>query len=133
MTAEELVREAFRRWNSGERTVDPELFCEDLEIHSALTGTVWRGEDGVQAWASEIDDQFERWEVSIDEISAHGEERMAARGWIRARGRGSGMDLDQPASWIVHLSDGRIAALHNFIGYDAADRAAQEARRGRRG
>ena len=127
MTAEELVREAWSRWNAGERTADPELFTEDVEIHSALTKTVWRGMAGVEAWAREIDEQFE---VSIEEIAPATGDRLAMRGWIKARGRGSGLDLDQPASWIVELREGKIAAIHNFIGHDAAREAAAEAERG---
>jgi len=129
MTAEELVREAWSRWNTGERTADPELFTGDVEIHSALTKTAWRGMAGVEAWAREIDDQFERWEVSIEEIAPATGDRLAMRGWIRARGRGSGLDLDQPASWIVELREDKIAAIHNFIGHDAAREAAAEAER----
>jgi ketosteroid isomerase-like protein len=126
MSAEELVTEAWSRWNAGERTADPELFTEDVEIHSALTKTVWRGISGVEAWATEIDDQFERWEVTIEEMASTTGDQVAARGWIKARGRGSGLDLDQPASWLVVVRDGKIASIRNFIGYEGARKAAAQ-------
>lgn len=131
MTAgEALVRETWRRWNAGERAVDPERFDPEIEIHSALTGTSWQGEAGVLAWQREIDEQFEQWEITAVEVEPVGDERFLVRGKIRARGRGSGMDLDQPASWLVEMRAGRISRVHNFIGHDSAAAAEAEAARG---
>ncbi len=44
-----------------------------------------------------------------------------------ARGRQSGIDLDQPASWLVTLRAGRIARIQNFIGPDARAQAEEQA------
>jgi ketosteroid isomerase-like protein len=123
---EELVREVWERWNKGARDVDPVLFDPEIEIHSALTRSVFRGADGVSAWSAEIDQQFEQWEVSALEMEAVSDERVLVHGTIKARGRGSGMDLDQPASWIVEIRDGRVRRIHNFIGHDAAQAAIAE-------
>lgn len=128
MTAdEELVKRLWDRWNEGIRTFEPELLDPEIEIHSALTRTAWNGEQGVTAWAAEIDDQFEQWEVSAAEIQTLADGLVLIRGAIRARGRGSGMDLDQPAVWVVELRDGRVRRIRNFIGHDSAERAAAEA------
>lgn len=128
MTAsEELVRAVWDRWNSGLRTTDSELLDPELEIHSALTGSVYKGEEGVQRWAAEIDDQFEHWEVSVSGTERLREGLLLVHGTICARGRGSGMHLDEPASWLVDIAHGRIARIRNYIGPDAAAAALAEA------
>ena len=126
MSAEEdLVREIWRRWNAGDRQWDPELFDAEAEVHSALTGGVFKGEEQILAWQNEIDQQFEQWEVSAVEIESLSGGRVLVDGMIKARGRGSGMDLDQPASWTVELRDGRVWRLRNFIGQGSAREAAE--------
>ena len=126
MTAEELVREAWRRWNAGEREPDPDLFAEDIEVHSVLTQSVFVGYNGIRAWTAEIDDQFERWELEIDGFEAIGTDLVAARGRIKLKGRESGLTMDQPASWLLAVDDGKIARIHNYIGHDAALEAAAQ-------
>jgi ketosteroid isomerase-like protein len=124
---EELVRAVWDRWNSGLRTTDPELLQPDLEVHSALTGYVYRGEEGVQRWAAEIDDQFEHWEVIVAGTREVRPGLLIVEGEIHATGRGSGVDIDQPASWLVQVREGRIARIDNFIGTDSAAAAARQA------
>lgn len=120
---ERLVREIWGRWNSGDREVDDETFDPEIEIHSALTGQVYRGRDGVGRWMAEIDDQFETWDLRVDEITERDPTTVVARGAIRMRGRSSGVVLDQPASWVLEVVGGRVVTIRNFIGRDAADQA----------
>ena len=61
-------------------------------------GSVYRGEEGVQRWAAEIDDQFEHWEVIVAGTAQVRPGLLIVQGEIRATGRGSGVDIDQPAS-----------------------------------
>jgi ketosteroid isomerase-like protein len=112
---EQLIRDVWRRWNSGVREFDPEILDREIEIHSALTGQVFKGEAGVRRWVAEIDEQFEAWEISIEEIDECSPERFIVRGKIRARGRQSGVDLDQPVTWEVQARDGRIRGLTNTL------------------
>ncbi len=120
ITGEQLIRDVWRRWNAGERDVDAESFDPEFEIHSALARDVFHGADGVHRWTAEIDQQFEAWEILIDSIDEDRPGSFLAHGSIRARGRQSGVDLDQPASWRIDLRNGRILRVRNFIGPDAA-------------
>ena len=45
---------------------------------------------------------------------------VVATGSISMRGRQSGLDLEQPASWVVELRDGRLLRLRNFVDPDEA-------------
>ena len=123
----EVIREVWRRWNEGRRDLDPKVTDPDLEIHSALAGTAFRGADGLAKWMAEIDDQFEGWEIAISELREVGPGAYLVHGEIKALGRQSGLRLDQPASWLVGVREGRIWRLHNFIGPDARQRAEAEA------
>jgi ketosteroid isomerase-like protein len=75
------------------------------------------------AWMGEIDEQFESWAVGIDEMRRIAPDAYIAHGWIHARGRNSGVDLDQPASWLVDLREGKLLRIRNFIGTCARESA----------
>jgi ketosteroid isomerase-like protein len=125
--AEDLVRDAWRRWNAGERELDPELFDPEIEIHSHMTHTVYNGTVGAERWIGEIDDQFERWSLGIDEVRPLAADRLLVLGSIGAHARQSGIDLDQPAAWIIDVRRGRLLRIRNFIGPQAVDEAIAEA------
>jgi ketosteroid isomerase-like protein len=115
---EQLIREVWGRWNSGVREFDADFLDPQIEIHSALTGRVFKGEAGVREWIDEIDEQFVGWDISIDEIEARSPNQFVTRGAVRARGRQSGIDLEQSLTWTVDVRDGRILRLTNTLGAD---------------
>ncbi len=123
-----LIRDIWRRWNEGERSPDLDEMDSGIEIHSALAKNVYSGREGLAAWISEIDEQFGSWELGIDELRPIGPESYIVHGSIHASGRTSGVDLDQPASWLIDLLDGRLLRIRNFIGQSA--RADAESRLG---
>lgn len=125
-TGEQLIHRVYRRWNEGEREFDPEIMDPEVEVHSALAGNVFKGEAGLLSWVAEIDDQFETWQLDIREIREVEPNRFIVHGSIHARGRGSGLDLEQPASWFVVVSDGRVREIRNFIGPGAEQEASAE-------
>jgi ketosteroid isomerase-like protein len=116
---ESLIGDVWRRWNSGERELDPELFDPEFTVHSHLTGGAYSGEQQVGVWISEIDQQFDGWELAVDRVEVLPDGRLLVHGSIRGHGRASGIELDEPAAWIVELRSGRLLAIHNFIGVDA--------------
>ncbi len=120
---ESLIRDVWRRWNSGERELDPELFDPEFTVHSHLTGGAYSGEEEVRVWISEIDQQFDGWELGVDRAKALADGRFLVHGSIRGHGRASGIELDEPAAWIVKFRAGRLLAIHNFIGVDAVKAA----------
>ena len=113
---EAVIREIWRRWNEGEHAFNPDFVDPDVEIHSALTGRSFAGAAEADRWTAEIDDQFEEWELSIAEVEEVSQDRFVVRGSVRARGRQSGIDLDQPITWHVELRDGRLLRLQNVMG-----------------
>jgi hypothetical protein len=112
---EEVIREIWRRWNAGLREYDPELVDPEIEIHSGLTGRTFTGEAEALEWIAEIDEQFKAWEISIAEVERLSEDEFSARGSIQARGRQSGIALDQPMTWTILLREGRLLRLTNVL------------------
>jgi ketosteroid isomerase-like protein len=125
--AEDLVREVYSRWNEGEREFDEDLFDPSMTIHSALTGDMYEGVDGLQTWASEIDDQFKDWNLVIEEMESLDDDLILVRGQIQMTGRQSEVAIEQPASWLIEFDAGRMTSLRNFIGRKAAEEFARGA------
>ena len=122
------MRRTWARWNSGDRELLEEEIDPEVQVHSALTQAVYRGYEGIERWMSEIDEQFSDWQLGLDSVDEQREGVVVVSGSISMRGRQSGLDLRQPASWIVELRDGRMITLRNFVGPEAA--AAEFAARG---
>jgi ketosteroid isomerase-like protein len=121
---EELVRELFRRWNEGERVVESAEIHPDAVVYSSMTGNEFRGHEGVRRWMREIDEQFENWDLTIEELRRVPGDRLLALGSVHFRGRASGVEFDQPMGWLIDFDAGRVTALRNIVGHDAAIEAA---------
>ena len=119
----QVVLGLFARWNSGDHSIDPELVDPEVEVYSALAQQSFRGYDGGEAWIREIDEQFDDWRVEVDSTRPLGRGRFLLEGSIHGRGRQSGVDLDQPASWVLEVRAGRLLRLRNYIGREAAAEA----------
>jgi hypothetical protein len=61
----------------------------------------------------EIDEQFQKWELVVDEWRDAGEV-IVALGYNRLRGKGSGVAFDQPMGWLVEVADGMLFRLQTF-------------------
>src|SRR5687767_3073692 len=96
---EMLVRRELDRWNAGAREIDPQVLHPEVVFHSQMTNATYHGHDGVRRFVAEIDDQFAEWHNSIDEFRDAGKDRVLALGAIHLRGRGSGVEFDQPMAW----------------------------------
>ena len=127
MTSDEenVIRAIFTRWNAGVWEVDGALVHPEVELHSAMTNSVWRGHVGVQAWIDEIREQFETWFLELSELREVGPGNWLGLGEIKARGKTSGLNLDQTAGWMFRFRDGKVDRLQTFISHQEAEAFAQ--------
>jgi ketosteroid isomerase-like protein len=115
---EQRIREAFARWNRGERSFDPVGTHPDIEIHSAvanLSGTVYRGHEDVERWVSDMEEAFDEWQLDLQELEEVSPSRMLGVGTIHLRGRGSGATVDQPCAWLLDHVDGKLTRFEAFL------------------
>jgi hypothetical protein len=84
-------------------------------------GIVYRGHEGIRRFVSDIDDDWERYQVDPLEFYDRGE-RVAVVGQVRAVGRGS-VDIDSIAGLVFELRCGRIRHVTSHSNPEAARQA----------
>ena len=107
----------FELWNSGVREIREDLTDPEIEMHTPLSSTrggPYRGYEGVRHWLSDIDEQFDSWSSTVDEMSELEDGRVMVLGTLHLRGRGSGAELDQPMGWLFSFREGRILRYEVF-------------------
>jgi len=119
------VRRAMERWNSGDRSVPFDEVHPEVEIHTQITdafrGEPYRGHEGARQWLAALDENFETWELVMDEIRERGDV-VVVLGSVHARGRGSGIELIQEVGWVYEFREEQMFRLHVY--YDHAQAAA---------
>ncbi len=97
----------------------PELHA-DIEWYSALgegmagEETVYRGHDGVRELFKEVDRAFAEFRVGVYEFQDFGD-CILADGWMRARGRASGVETESPVSFVADFRDGKAVRFRSFL------------------
>jgi ketosteroid isomerase-like protein len=98
--------------------IDPE-FEFAPHITGGHEGVEFHGFEGVLSF---IGVQAETWEglrAELSEVRASGDVVVAV-GTIRARGRASGVDVEEPTVWLCRIRDGRILRLEAHPARDPA-------------
>ena len=95
--------------------------CEWLPFRAQLEGIVYRGHEGIRRFVSDIDDDWEGYQVDPHEFHDRGE-RVAVVGQVRAVGRGS-VDIDSIAGFVFELRCGRIRHVTSHSNPEAARQA----------
>ncbi len=102
--------------------MDPEI-----EFRSAIVGgaegNVYRGHDGWRRWYADSSESFEGLNNQWDDFRDLGD-RVVALGFVRARGRESGVQLDSEIGFVFTLRDGKAVAAAGFLSQAAALEAA---------
>lgn len=84
----------------------------------------YRGHDGLRQWIADIDEQSETWEIRVKEWTLVDDERIFGDGAIHARGRESGLELDQELCWLFSVRNGMLYRYEVFYDLDEGRRAA---------
>jgi ketosteroid isomerase-like protein len=92
--------------------LDPEV--EWIPILAVLEGRVYRGHAGVRRWIKDLDTDWDYFETCPEEFRDLGE-RVLVLGHWRARGRASGVQLEnQPGSWLLDLKGGKVTRQETY-------------------
>jgi ketosteroid isomerase-like protein len=129
----ELARASVEAW--GQR--DAEWFIAnsspDFEFFPAIVtgvegqGSSVRGAEGIRQFFSDLDEPWESFRVDVEEYREIGEQVVCVTR-LRAKGRGSGVELDQPVAMALWFRDGKLARAQSFLDLEAAVEAAGQER-----
>jgi ketosteroid isomerase-like protein len=108
----------------NERNIDEFLpmFDEEIEffpLRSAIEGP-YKGHTGMRKWWADTAENWETFRIEADKLHDLGDGRLVAAGVIHAKGKGGGVPLDIPTSWLLELRNGRWAKVKFFFDRDEA-------------
>jgi uncharacterized protein len=114
----EAVRRVFDAVNDRDIEAMQALFSEDGEFHSVLAaseGRVFRGHQGIRDYFEWFDDAFEEFRNEVEEVIEADENRVVALARFIARGRESGVVLDQPIGAVFSLLGGQVTRMESYF------------------
>ena len=98
--------------------------AEMVPLRAVLEGTVYRGHDGLRQWLADMAEDWDDLRIETEELRDLQGGRVLVLGRFHARGKSSGVNLDQPAAWICEVAGGKMARIRFFADAAAALRAA---------
>jgi ketosteroid isomerase-like protein len=123
------VQVGMEAFNRGDADVVLRFFDEDVEIFSspelANPGT-YRGHEGYQQWLANWLEVWDGFEVEVERVEPVGESHVVAAVHQRARGKGSGVEVDMRIAYMFDLAESNTKALHLYPSWDEAVAAARE-------
>jgi ketosteroid isomerase-like protein len=89
----------------------------EVEWHSFFAelgeGGVYRGHDGTRQYMSDLDDAWDIVRADVDDALGVGDVAVLV-GRIHYRGKGSGVESESPAGWMLKFRDGRLLCFRAF-------------------
>ena len=126
MTHEQTIHAAYDAWSRRDiddllEQVDPS--AEARPLLGANVGTdVYRGHDGLRRWFEDLHQEWETFETSVARIEERGDRALCTIR-IHARGRASGVMIDDELYHLIELREGLVMRLEAFRERDDAMRA----------
>lgn len=74
----------------------------------------YRGPDGIRRALDEVVEGFDEWRLTVEDIVEVAEGRLLVTSSSHARGKGSGVSIDQRVFTVVTLRDGKVARMEDF-------------------
>ena len=110
----ELVRRGFAAYESGDSAALFELFDPEIEVYSpADSGNPGRfhGYAGFAEWVDHWNEAWDEFRQEIRDVESIGDRHVVVQVHQTARGRGSGVEVEQDAAYIYELRAERVVYL----------------------
>jgi ketosteroid isomerase-like protein len=124
----DLAGAALDAWNRRDIEWLREHGTPDFEFVPAVAATIdggsVKGPEGLARFLEEMDESWEEFRIEAMEFELVGE-LVLGRGRVVAKGRGSGVELDQPLGSVMSFEDDRIARMQSFLDPEQALAAAR--------
>ena len=107
---EQLIRQGYDAWNRGDWAFMEDFLAPEFELDATdrvLNPDRYEGIDGFRRLASEMGEIWDSWEIEPLEFVQQGERVFVAHR-VRARGKGSGVEVAQTywSVWTVRAGKG---------------------------
>ena len=112
----EIVRRVFDAFNRRDTASFLELLDPDVEwvpILAVLEGRVYRGHEEVRVWIKELATDWEFFEVDYEELRDFGGRVLVSGHW-HARGRASGVEVENPGTYLYEIKGGKVVSMRTF-------------------
>jgi uncharacterized protein len=114
----EIVRRSLEAFSGGDMEEMLSYMDPEGELHSAIVGgaegNVYRGHEGFRKWYADSFESFEELRNEWSEFRDLGD-RVLVFGRVKARGRGSGVELDSPMGWVFTVRRGKLMKAEGFL------------------
>jgi ketosteroid isomerase-like protein len=111
----EIVRRIYSSWGKGEMTAGIEFFDPEISFRSFMPDSnetfLANGPQEIEAFMREFLAQWRDYRIIGDEFRSTGDKVMVASRQA-ARGRHSGVEVEQPIFSVWTLRGGKVIALH---------------------
>jgi ketosteroid isomerase-like protein len=114
----DLVRRFEECWSR--RDLDAAFQCVDAELEFDWSDSIgpskgiYKGHDGLARFWRDMLEPWERFSPEMAEVIECGPDRLITAGVVRARGKGSGIEMEARGAMLWTLRDGKIARAKMF-------------------
>ena len=120
--SERLIRLGYDAWNRGDWAAMQSMVTPDFEVDATdrvLNPETYSGIDGVRRLADEMFEIWDAWLIEPGEFVERGDEVFVEHR-IHARGKGSGVQLEQTYWSVWTVRDGKASKLALYVDRDRA-------------
>lgn len=113
----ELVRAAYAAWNRGDLDATVETMHPDVEVmqDSRIPGAIQvKGKSAARGWLESFYETWERFDITLEEIVGAGE-AVAVVALIRARGKTSGVSVEQHVGHVLTIRNGQTIRWQSYM------------------
>jgi len=99
-----------------------ELIDPDVELVIDPSGNLTPpllGHKGIRVYLKQLGEVFDRLRLEVDDVVDAGE-LVVVLGRLRAHGKASDIDVEQPMGWVFRVRDGRIDVVRTYVRPDEA-------------
>jgi ketosteroid isomerase-like protein len=94
--------------------------AELVPARAVLEGTAYRGHAGLRQWFDDMAEDWDDFRIDVHEVRDLTGSRVLVLAHFHARGKSSGVNVDQPAAWVCRLVEGKVAHIRFFADEDTA-------------
>jgi ketosteroid isomerase-like protein len=123
---EQLIRQGYDAWNQGDWAGMEALLAPGFEVDATdrvLNPDRYEGIEGFRRLAAEMAEIWDLWEIEPLEFIENGDLVFVAHR-VRARGKGSGVEVEQTYWSVWTVRDGKGAGLALYVDRERALAAA---------